>query len=401
MPSNRKTPEQWIYIGVLSLIGGIVSSITIDQPEHVTFLLGFLSFGLISYIIQKHDHLKLIRLFFKNLGKAPIIGVIAYALWCFILFVYIKEWSTGSVFLDEAIQSYGTPSKFIISYAPSALDSLIFFILVGGILTAHSMKQPEDEKLSRKIEHIFPEVPTESKLSKHLIDKISELACINQLTERTISITEFSKDDKFLKLSIKSHSIIKNMHHNHAFSQSNMPWSFSVDSCKPNTDILGEVHEVSVVHNITRGSEEKHLLQGIATLTKDNMSHSLSYALDINAEKEVLYQANAWAWEDINKKWTFNSSRYTEVRKFIIHNGTDTPFEIETELSDTNGDALNNKDARITISPDETKTICHNQLLPDETISLSINEISGNTEGSMSQETVKKEKKEVSAPKYV
>ena len=396
-----KDNKKYINITILAIIGGLCFPIFIDINVGLSFIIGFFLIGLISYQGHKKSYIKRGLAFIKHLGIAPIVGVLVYILWCVILFIYIGQISSGHEFIDSVIRSYGEPSDFIKSYAPSALDSLIFFGLIGGLLTAHSMKQPEDEKLSRKIEHIFPEVQTESKLSNYLVDKISELACMNQVTERIISIMDFSQDDKYLKLSIKSHSVIKNLHNNHSFAKSNMPWSFGVDSCKPNTEVLGEIHEVSVVHNISGMSEERHLLKGIATLTHEKKEHSLTFPLKIEAEKEVLYQSNSWAWEHMDKKWAFHSSRYTEERKFVFHNFTKIKFEITAELFNTNGNVSGDKGDVLAIGPGETKTISHSQLLPNESISFIIKEITGNDHGSVTTNKIDVKKSKLKVPKVV
>ena len=384
--------KKWIYILVESIVAGLIILILFPNFSYLSFLLGLLGYGLFSHYTKKNNSFVLLKAFFKKLGIFPILGVSLYALWCIILLIYIKQISSGIQIIDFIIHSFGPPSEFIKSYAPSAIDSLIFFILVGITLTVHSMRQPEDEKLSRKVEHIFPTVPTESKLSQYLINKVSELACINELTERIISISEFSKEDSYIKLSIKSHSVIKNMHNNHPFSRSNMPWGFSVESAKPNESILGEIHEVSIIHNITGSSEEKHLLNGIAQLTPEAKSYKIPYSLDIKEEKEVLYQTNAWAWEHTDKKWNFNSLRYTELRKFTLINDTNTSFTITYDLTDKNGEVIPNKSDTFVLEPDSTKQICHEKLLPDENISFNFNELTGSGNGSV---LAKKEKTDV------
>jgi len=382
---NETIIKKWLQISVESVIAGLLLCVLLPVNGYLSFLLGALFWCLVSYHTKKHSSFKLLKAFFKKLGVFPIVGICIYALWCFILVVYIDQWSTGSKLIDSIIQPAGEPNKFIEAYAPSAFDSLVFFILVGVTLTVNSMRQPEDEKLSRKVEHIFPTVQTESKLSKHLIDKISELACINKLTERVISISDYSEKDKFIKLSIKSLSLIKNMHNNHHFSSSNLPWGFSIGECKPETEILGEVHEISIIHNLIEGAEERHILPGIVQLTKEKTFHKMPLPLELNAEKEVLYKTNAWAWEHESKKWTFNSSRYTEKRKFSISNDTGITFNLTIELTDERGHILSNKTSDTIIEPGKTKSICHEKLLPDEKISITFNKFSASNDGAVIQ----------------
>ena len=367
--------KNWQAILLQSIASGFIFVLALDLSIIESFVAGFCLYAILYIYLKVKNIFTFFRRFLKKLGVAPIIGIMAYALWCLILFIYTEQLDSGSKFIDQTIRSFGTPSKFIQAYAPSAFDSLIFFIFIGGILTINSMKQPEDEKLSRKVEQIFPTVPTESKLSNFLIDKVSELACINKITEQIITIEDYSQDDEHIKLSIKSHSVIKNIHNNHPYSSSELPWAFSVESVKPNTDILGEIHEISIIRNISGSSEEKHILNGIETLTPSTKEFSTKYPLEIKEEKEVLYQTNAWAWEHIKKKWTFNSSRYTELRTIKFINKTDFIFQISSNISNRA------KVDSYTVSKEQIKTITYKEILPSEKISLSISNLSSNTEG--------------------
>ncbi|MDO6685367.1 MULTISPECIES: hypothetical protein [unclassified Agarivorans] len=381
----KENKVQIYSLTVFWSIGILLSLILFPStPRYLSSLLGLLIATLFFLRLKKYNTIFFIKALIRKLGLAPIVGFLIYASWCFIVLIYIKEASSGVGYLDHIIQEFGEPSEFIKSYASSAIDSLVFFVLVGLVLTVRSIKQPEDERLSRKVEHIFPTVQTESILSKHLIDKVSELACINETTERIVSICDYSESDGFVKISIKSHSVIKNIHNNCSFSHPNMPWGFSVEESKPNTEILGEIHEISIISKLTGNSKEKHLLSGIAQLTADENSYNTTHSIDIPAEKEVLYQTNVWAWEHINKKWTFNSSRYTESRRFSLFNHTEIDFQVDVELS--NGETsqivleAKKKDG---ITP---KEIIHKELLPDDSISFRLSKVTGSAKGSVNRE---------------
>jgi hypothetical protein len=333
--------------------------------------------------------------YFRVLGWPPIIGLAVFTFWVLGVMIHINVWMIENVQINAFIDTFGEPSNFMMSYGPSSVDSLIFFYVVSIAFTLHSLKKPEDEKLSRKVEYIFPAVPPESKLAKHLLDKITELASINTLTERVITITDYDKKNGFIGLSLKTHTIIKNLHNNHSFSASNLKYNFSISVNKPNETVLGTINEVSIVDNLTGETKEKHLLDGRVVLNKDKMKYSLNYPLTLKPEQEVLYQTNVWAWEDIDELWTFGAERYTEKRKItIINQVKDIDLNILSWLAEeskaTTADLKESSAKTTHLGKASTEniqmeaniiTIVHNKVLPADVIALKIKITQHNTSG--------------------
>lgn len=313
-----------------SFIVGLVFCATFGA-DHFTFFSGVTLGGLSSfYYIKYRFYNKSLKVLQKT-GLTPLIGLSIYLLWVFSWLIYTDVWSTGIDRLDDIIRPTEGVSDFAVSYAASALDSLIFFILVGFILTIIALKKPEEEKLNRKIEYIFPDVESESDLLPYLVESVSALACINTVAERVLTVTEVSPDNKHLRISLKSHSAIKNIHNNADYANAKMPWGFTVDAQKPDEAILGEIHELSIIDKIGNSTKEKHIIQGIVQLTDTYREHNVTFPMQLSAGQEVIYQANCWVWEAVGNPFSFSIGRYTQHQKISVMNTTDQEISVTVE----------------------------------------------------------------------
>jgi hypothetical protein len=379
------------------------------SDSHLSIAMGgAVIFVIISLPFIRTRMIRGINSYFRVLGWPPVIGLVAFTLWVLGVMIHINVWTIDNVQINAFIDTFGEPSSFMKSYGPSSVDSLIFFYVVSIAFTLHSLRKPEDEKLTRKVEYIFPDVPPESKLAKHLLDKITELASINTLTERVITITDYDEKSGFIGLSLKTHTIIKNLHKNHSYSDANLKWKFSINACKPKESILGTINEVSIVDNLTGETKEKHILDGRVVLSSDNMNYSLRYPLTLKPEQEVLYQTNVWVWEAIDELWTFGAERYTEKRKItIINQVKDIDLNILSwlaEESKATPEDLKESSAKTTplgkasienIQMEANKiTIIHNKVLPKEIIALKIKITQHNTSGGTIDASVNNDKEE-------
>jgi hypothetical protein len=312
--------------------------------NHYSFIGGATIGGFFSFYYVKYNLYNRAMKVIQRTGFIPFIGFAAYFIWVSMWLVHVSVWSTGNIPLDNLIRPEAPPpSDFSISYAASALDSLIFFILVGFILAIIALKKPEEEKLNRKIEYIFPDVEPESKLLPYLVESVSALACINTMSERVLTITDISPDNNHIKISLKSHSVIKNIHNNTEYANEKMPWSFTVDAVKDDEAILGEIHELSIVDKIGNSSREKHIIQGIVQFTNEYREHNVTFPMRLSAGQEVIYQANCWVWESAKNPFCFNISRYTQHQKITLLNTTTKELSVtvtnnnsKTNVKDSN-----------------------------------------------------------------
>lgn len=327
---------KWFKILASGFLVGFLF-LVLFTSSHVSFALGFVIGVVLSYNYDKFGiHQKLAKLF-KKVGVSPFIGIGVYFVWFSYWMVYSGTWLNDVYWIQEMVDPAETPSSFAVSYAASALDSLVFFLFVGLVLAIIALKKPEEEKLNRKIEYIFPDIEPESHLASYLVDRVSSLACVNKLSERELTITDISDDNRFIKISVKSHSVIKNIHNNTQFANDKMPWFFNVDVDMPSEKILGEIHELSMLYKIGDSSKEKHIIKGIEQLTSNNRSYNTTFPVELDPGQEIIYQANCWAWESSGKEFNFNISRYTELQRFNILNATnkDIVLMVETENKKT------------------------------------------------------------------
>jgi len=229
--------------------------------------------------------------------------------------------------------------NFYVSYAASTLDNFVFFVIVGTVVTFLSLKKPEEESLSRKIEFIFPDVESNSKLAKYLQDEITSLACINESSEKIITVQKISKCRNYAKLVMKSHAVIKNIHNNHQYANDKMPYRLEIDNPKPNEEILGEIFDLSLIKKINGLSKDKHIINNIEQLTPCKPLFETIFPIKLDPNQEVIYQTTSWMWEEIGKISSFSDARFSKSQCYKLINMTGEDIEAIVDFSNKPDDS--------------------------------------------------------------
>lgn len=258
--------------------------------------------------------------FFKRYWKILCLSAGVYLLWVLGWLIYTKTFCPSIMNHINGIQ--WKPSNFSISYAASALDSLIFFTVVGLAITVISIKRPEEEKLATKIEYIFPDADADSTLGRFLANKISSLACISPVTSRIITIKEISEENETVKVMSRTNCIIKNIHNNHHYATDSMSFGVKSDPVKVDGDLIGEVNDISIFSNLEDPSKNQHILSGAYPITTSSPEFSETFSLKLSPGEVVSYQTSAWLWQPIKESLRFTPPRYTESQDVTIHNET-------------------------------------------------------------------------------
>ena len=303
------------------------------------------------------------------LSKYVILGLLAYALWVSFWMIYANIWFADYAFFDAHIPSRKTPSDYAISYAASSFDSLIFFLFVGSVLTLLTTKSPEDEKLSTKVDYIFPGTGDDEKLSLYLQKRISSLACICPLTKRTITFQQckiLGDDEYAIKSYTKTNSLIKNIHNNHEYILDDAMFKISADILE-DIQTLGEVHDVAILKRL--GSDEllekEHILNGAHTLTNELNEFTQQYRMQLSPNETIQFMTSGWMWQSNKKPMTYTAARYTQKQQIDMYNELDIELKLKI-TSPTKGSI------QIIIPPQSSVTELFDVLSPGEKISIAL-----------------------------
>jgi hypothetical protein len=255
------------------------------------------------------------------------------------------------------------PSDFSVSYAASALDSLIFFTVVGLAITFISIKRPEEEKLATKIEYIFPDADSDSALGKFLANKVSALACISPITERTITIQEISEAHGAIKVLSKTNCVIKNIHNNHHYATDSMSYGVKLDLVEIDSPILGEVNDISVLFDLHDPSKNRRIINGTHPLTKSNPEFKETFSLKLEPGETASYLTSAWIWQPISDSVRFIPPRYTETQNVKLCNDTQHVIDIRVGIP-------NDEDVEFQIQPGRSHEFKVGACVPGEKVIL-------------------------------
>ncbi|MCG7532484.1 hypothetical protein MHM98_14185 [Psychrobium sp. MM17-31] len=252
--------------------------------------------------------------------KHLTIALVIYAM-IFVLLFYVSNEFVKNPTGSFEIFSLTIESSMVESYLASSLDNIIFFSTIGILLFLISKEKPENNKLFEKIKYIFPIVEQDKQLSSYLKKKISSLACIVTESERNIELMESSSCDKFVKLSISSESHLKNIYGKDDFISDEIIFSVKVDPV-PFEDIYGEISEVYITDTLEAIPKDNEKLKFIKRLVKDDCEFSKRLKVKLKPNKGALYKTTAWYWQNIDEKFNFHVSRFTEKQIYNVTNST-------------------------------------------------------------------------------
>ncbi|MBB1363912.1 hypothetical protein H5125_17365 [Shewanella sp. SR44-4] len=324
-----------------------------------------------------------IEAFFRFLKTNPLfrytlIGFFVYIIWVTFWMIYADILFKDCLLLDSHFPNRIKPSDFSVSYAASAFDSLVFFILVGSVLTVLTLRRPEEEKLATKVDFIFPGAEDRPRLSKYLQDQITSLACISPKTSRRIVIQdvleindpESGKSELAVKVLTKTYCLIENIHNNHEYATDKMAFGMTLDPIKIENGIHGEVHDISITKHIENSSEAypEHQLNGTHQILAGNLKYYKTFALKLAKKQKAAYQTSSWMWQPINKGLSFNPPRFTELQCITIINETDYVMNLRVGIP-------NNGDVDINLQANQSHEFDVDACLPGEKVTINFSEL--------------------------
>ncbi|MCS6114490.1 MULTISPECIES: hypothetical protein [Shewanella] len=304
------------------------------------------------------------------LSKYAISGLVIYAIWVCFWLMYANILLPDVEFLDTHFPSRLKPSDFSVSYAASAFDSLVFFGLVGSVLTLLTTRSPKDEKLSTKVDYIFPGSDSDDKLSGYLQKCISSLACMSPLTNRTITFQHhhlFHNEEKFaIKMYTKTNALIKNIHNNHEYVLDDAIFKAQADLID-GIDVLGEIHDLAIIKKFSglELPDKEQILKGSHTLTNDANEFEQRYRMQLMPNETIQFMTSGWMWQCSDNVMTYTAARYTKKQQLDFFN--ELNFDLKLEISSPEKGAVD-----ITIHPGEKATEIFDALMPGGKITVKI-----------------------------
>ncbi len=233
-------------------------------------------------------------------------------------------------------------SEFMLSFFASAVESILFFSVVGVVTSLAAASDPRRAAYESKIRYLFPSVSVSTGALSYAANEIERLGCIAQHIKRTIKVIKVRDEDENFRLYVTTRYVFLNIFDSRSV-RANLGPSISPDSTAPDGTLLGEVIELSVVPFI--GLSEHHVDQ---PETIPASGYEKEVWVDIPPGKNVEVIARHWVWQNDGEDVFFSPKRYTEKFESNIENGTNALIKVEYGLS-TKGP--------ITVEPNQVLTV--------------------------------------------
>lgn len=254
------------------------------------------------------------------------IAISSYLLWLTFVMIKSNTWFIGNETFDLWFPERIDTKKiaFWQSVASSTLDSTIFLILISSVIGLRGLRDPKEEDYKRKIQNLFPEVDMHSDMGQYLQKKISFLACISPCVQRIITIDQISECKKFIHISIQTDCDIKNIHHNHPFSDV-LKYKVTLDKFElTEVDYLLKIIKMQVIKHRNGHDNKKNVLpHPVSIKNKDtNKTFDKELELDLQPYETATYLTHSLMWQDLSKPLNSSNVRYTIEQSYEIKNET-------------------------------------------------------------------------------
>ncbi|GAA0812191.1 hypothetical protein GCM10009111_05810 [Colwellia asteriadis] len=282
----------------------------------------------VYYLFERK--LEAVGRFFSNKAKRfsgflLIVALLLYFIW--FMFVLIRA---NEIFIDSTVFDAAFPGRlntesinFWKSVASSTLDSLVFLILISSVFALRSLRDPKEDDYKRKIQNLFPEIDMSSDIGLYLQKKISFLACISPNVHRVLTIDKLSDCEQFIHLSVQTDCDIKNIHHNHPFSDE-LRYKVKPDEFEFDSDYIIKVLKMQVIkHRNGKDNKSKVLPHAVAIRSSDeNREFDQSLQLQLAPYETATYLTHSLMWQDLSKPFNSSNVRYTIEQNYEIKNDT-------------------------------------------------------------------------------
>lgn len=321
-------------------------------------------------MFKKSSSLKVICLF---------IGlIISYAVVCFYVFpkLYFDEWdvvhffSSSETILDsEGIEhEVSKPSSLFVSFAASALQDILFFLVTGIVLLIFSIKRPENDNLAKKLTYLFPDAKNDTVLKDYLEHSVTKLGCIADKSSFVVTLLAYDDMLKAFKVQVHYESHLRNLHNKDYFSDPQLAMKLTSDltECPPD-GLFGQLVHVKVYNFTNNGISDiaDQDSEYPVNMTDKSFKHSCPFSLAPHAV--ALFDAKHWEWSPLGKLHFLRVARFTKTVSFKCVNNTNQKVDVSYSQITSESDAQAS-----TLSSDQVCTWNVAEVIPSDGIKLDI-----------------------------
>jgi len=245
-----------------------------------------------------------------EISQYLLIGVLL-----FIFFVLGFYYFSG---LSEYVDNHFLIAKynFSISFIASAIEDLLFFIILGAMVFFLAMRKPEDESLETRVGYLFNGENATTESRDYTKGKINKLACISPESFIDVTVTEYLPEMKAFKVNTSWAFTLANMYSNQEYHDPDVKIELFNDDVDVPENTYGQVTSIQTVHD---GVVSNHI-QGAEDMVELEYSKSLDMKLPANGK--CAYIATFWQYNLEDGEYFLSVARYTECFKVVFRNKT-------------------------------------------------------------------------------
>lgn len=226
-----------------------------------------------------------------------------------------------SISFFELVLDSDKKVDFDISFMASAIEDLIFFMILGIVVLAVTHRRPEDENLETRIGYLFSGANSSPDARQHALDIVSKHACISPKSEIIFTIESFDSSLSAFKVSTEYKFILANMYKDQPYKDKRVLLEISTDDVSVRDGVYGQVQAMSTTSQDALDCKE-HIQ---APVSIESLQFQKAIELEIPPDSMMQYYVRFWHYVRLGGNYEFGVNRYTKKLTIRMINASGIP----------------------------------------------------------------------------
>lgn len=261
--------------------------------------------------VAKKGFVKAVRLLLLDFRVAAVlIGVLVSILLSFPFYdLALREALDASKGVSAALPGFW--QSFYVNW----IASLLFFAVVGLVAGLTALYRPEADVFAARVQILLG--GKKGPAVEYIAEKLGEIGYVARLTQRQITIEEYSEQMRAFKLRLRHSTWLKNLYHD-VPTGAEGKISFNFDPLVPEPALYGSLESFRI-----NGAGQPDVP---AALPKEGFNRP--WSLDIPGDEEGVVTYEHWCWYGTGTDHTFTLGRFTELLDVKIRSRCVRPLKL-------------------------------------------------------------------------
>lgn len=203
---------------------------------------------------------------------------------------------------------------YYLALVTSALDSIIFFSIIGIFTLIIGMRDPKNETIHSRVEYLLSADGIDPSARSIAVKEIEKMACFNDDLAVDLVVEEVNEEDQSFKISMNYRAKVVNMFRREAYCDEDFRGISIIDDYNFNYPTLGQIRHIKI--------DNKNVLSQVCSFSVPGRHHSEQVKIEIPPNSSVVFETLQWLWERFDSEYFVGVSRYTKNMTVHVTNSS-------------------------------------------------------------------------------